>query len=220
MKTTDELKARVHELENELRLRDERIKELREEQTQHHELMTEMREWIEDKDALIESWIDVFEMQLGDSGAWQFDSSQSEIWTEHLVLIDKHNALLRDWNKFVGRYNSTVKPGTLGRPLAASPAQCTKVRQLREAGASLRAIAVETSLSMRTVRTILDKDMGKDQGSKRTKELRRKELDRQRAKAFRARNARREAIPQTVNELRKRATTLIKAAKGLGQIHR
>jgi len=217
MKTTDELKARVHELEDELRLRDERIKELREEQTQHHELMTEMREHLEDCKAALDNWIDVFDMQLDDSGNYIFDSRQSEIWTEHLALLDKHNALLREWNKFVGRFNSTVQPGTLGRPLAASPAQCSKVRQLWKTGASLRSIVTETSLSLRTVRTILDKDAGKDSVSKRTNELRRKELDRQRAKAFRARNARREAIPQTVTELRKRATTLIKAAKGLGQ---
>jgi hypothetical protein len=217
MKTTDELQNRIHQLEGDLRLRDERIKELREEQTQHHQLMTEMREWVEDKNALIESWIDVFDMQQNDSGAWIFDRRQSDLWNKYEEILDAYSTLIRNWNKFVGQYNSTVAPRALGRPLAASPTQCTKVLKLRKAGASLRAIVAETNLSLRTVRTILENDAGKDPVTKRTNELRRKELDRQRAKAFRARNARREAIPQTVTELRKRATALIKAAKGLGQ---
>ena len=211
------LQNRIYELEDKLRLRDEQIKHMRETETRHHELMTEMREWLEDQNALIESWIDVFGMEQGESGAWQFDASQSKLWTDHLDLHNEHMALVRQWNKFVGQFNATVMQRDVGRPLAASEAQCEQVRKMRKAGASLRAIVSETSLSIRTVRTILDKDAGNDPASKRTKVLRRKELNRQRAAAFRTRKARRDAIPKSVTELRARAADLIKAAKGLGK---
>jgi hypothetical protein len=217
MKTTSELQTRIAELEDQIRLRDERIKELREEQTQHHQLMTEMREHLEDRDAALDNWIDVFDMQLDDSGNYVFDRSQSELWSEHVALLYQHQGLVRNWNKFVGEYNGTVAPRDIGRPVAASKAQCDKVLKLKKAGASLRAIAAETNLSIRTVRTIVSKSDGTDIATKRMNELRRKELDRQRAAAFRARKARRDAIPKTVTETRARAAALIKAAKGLGK---
>jgi uncharacterized coiled-coil protein SlyX len=217
MKTTPELHTRIAELEAEIRLRDERIKELREEQTQHHQLMTEMRELVEDKAAIIDRWIDVFEMQIGDSGSWQFDRSQSDLWNAHEALHNEHTALVRKWNKFVGEYNGTVAPRDIGRPVAASKAQCDKVLKLKKAGASLRAIAAETNLSMRTVRTIVSKSDGTDIATKRTNELRRKELNRQRAAAFRARKARRDQIPKDIAEIKKRAAVLVAAAKGLGR---
>jgi hypothetical protein len=51
---------------------------------------------------------------------------------------------------------ATVRPRNVGRPLAASEAQCATVLKLHKAGTSLRAIAEETSLGLRTVRTIVD----------------------------------------------------------------
>lgn len=45
--------------------------------------------------------------------------------------------------------------GDVGRPLAATDAQCAEVRKLRKAEVSLRDIAERTGLGVRTVRTIL-----------------------------------------------------------------
>jgi transposase len=91
------------------------------------------------------------------------------------------------------------------------------VLKLKKSGSSLRAIAAETNLSLRTIRTIVSKADGTDAATKRTHELRRKELDRQRAAAFRARKSRRDQIPKDVTETLKRGETLINAAKGLGR---
>jgi hypothetical protein len=58
----------------------------------------------------------------------------------------------------VPRWNAVVAPRkkrAVGRPLAASDAQCRKVLKLAEAGKSLRAIMDEMNLGMQTVRTII-----------------------------------------------------------------
>jgi hypothetical protein len=59
---------------------------------------------------------------------------------------------VRDWNRFVANANG---PQPRGRPLHASDEQVQEVRQHRKTGASLRAIAAMTGLSLATVRTIL-----------------------------------------------------------------
>jgi Helix-turn-helix domain of resolvase len=53
----------------------------------------------------------------------------------------------------------------VGRPLAASEAQAATVTKLHKAGKSLRAIVDETSLSPRTVRTIVDASEAQFPGS-------------------------------------------------------
>jgi DNA-binding NarL/FixJ family response regulator len=53
-----------------------------------------------------------------------------------------------------------VAPKGIGRPLAASEAQQRQVLVMRKEGKSLRTIAAKTSLSPRTVRTIVGKVEG------------------------------------------------------------
>ena len=63
-------------------------------------------------------------MEMNTNGKWIFDSSQSELWNEHLEWLEKYIKLRADWNKFVGRYNAVVRePRAKGRPLHASQAQ-------------------------------------------------------------------------------------------------
>jgi hypothetical protein len=78
---------------------------------------------------------------------------------------------------------------------------------------SLRAIAEETSLTLRTVRTII----GRAQGTDRTtmKHLARIDPDRARAASWKARKRTRDALPKQINESLKTGRELIKAAKGL-----
>jgi DNA-binding NarL/FixJ family response regulator len=59
------------------------------------------------------------------------------------------------------------KPRNIGRPLAASIEQCNTVLRLHEQGCSLRGIADETNLSVRTIRTIVEKQDGADRASVR-----------------------------------------------------
>ena len=212
----NELRGRIEELEMDLRYRDDRIKELRQDNSRAFDLVAEMREQVEAGNELIESWKEAFDMELKEDGLWHFDVDQ--VMDGYESLNEKHNKLIRQWNKFVGDYNATVAPRGLGRPLQASDAQVKEVRKLRKAKASLRTIAEQTGLSVRTVRTIVGKDAGTDRTSKRTNHLRKREIDRLRAAEYRVRKRARDQLPKRITETLKRGEALVKAAKGLGDL--
>src|SRR5689334_7060425 len=159
--------ARIADLETELRRRDQKIKELTGERDEALELVDKMREHVEDGRRLIDQWIDVFEMKQNEAGDWMFDPHQSELWNRHGDLLKRYNQLVREWNKLVPKYNAAIKPRDRGRPLAASAAQQDDVLKRHKKGESLRAIASATSLSLRTVRSIIDKANGKARTGKR-----------------------------------------------------
>ena len=213
MTSMNELRARVEELEVDLRHRDEQIKELREERRRAVDLVDEMRDNIEDSNSLIDSWIDAFGLELGEDRTYTWP--RHRLVDQYSDLLEKYNKLVRKWNKFIGDYNRTVAPRGLGRPLEASDAQVKEVRKLRKAENSLRAIAAQTGLGLRTVRTIIDKDAGIGRIGKRTNLLRKREIDRLRAAEYRSRKRIRDQLPKRITETRKRGDELIKAAKGL-----
>ena len=213
MTSMKELRGRVEELEADLRYRDEQIKELREERRSAVDLVDEMREHVDDSNALIDSWIEVFRMEQNDDGAWVYKPSAAV--EDFNALFEKHEKMVRQWNRFVGDYNSTVAPRGLGRPLEASEAQVKNVRRLRKGKNSLRAIAAQTGLGLRTVRTIVDKDAGTGRIGKQTNLLRKREVDRLRVAEYRARKRTRDQLPKRITETRKHGEELAKAAKGL-----
>ncbi len=208
----NELRARIEELEVDLGHRDEQIKELRDERRRAVDLVDEMRDSIEDSNTLIDSWIEAFDLELRDGG---YSWNRHRLVDQYSDLLEKHNKLVREWNKFIGDYNRTVAPRNFGRPLEASEAQIKKVCQLHKAENSLRAIATKTSLGLRTVRTIVDKDAGTGRIGKRTNLLRKREIDRLRAAEHRSHKRIRDGLPKRITETRKRGEELIKAAKGL-----
>jgi hypothetical protein len=209
MATKNELKGEIERLES-------RVSELRADLSQANDLADEMREHVEDASHLIENWIEVFDMDLDDDDLWIFDPNQSRLWEAHKTLREEHSKLIRDWNKFAADYNSVVAPRSLGRPLQASDAQVKDVRKLRKKGVSLRRIAAETGLGLRTVRTVVEKDEGTGRTSKQTNLFRKRELDRLRAAEYRARKRGRDRLPKEINKTLKRGKELVKAAKGLG----
>src|SRR5439155_16090338 len=108
-------------------------------------------------------------------GSWSFRPWMQERSEYH----DKYMALLHKWNRTVTLFNAKIgQPSGTGRPLEASESQRAEVLRLRKAGASLRGIAEETNLGLRTVRTIIDRKHGTDRTSKRH-EIRRIEINRQ-----------------------------------------
>jgi Helix-turn-helix domain of resolvase len=218
MNTATDPKARIAELEDELKLRDEKIKELRKELEEARDLVDQMREHLEDSNGMIEQWIYAFDMTQNEAGHWTFAPAVSQMLHDLVHLIDHHEKLLRDWNRFVTKYNRAVAPQPLGRPLAASEAQVKDVLSRRKKGGSLRAIAVATNLSRSTVRTIVGKDQGTDRASKRANLLRKREFDRQRAADYRARKKARDLLPKEITETRKRGDELVRAVKGLGKL--
>ena len=128
-------------------------------------------------------------------------------------MVDKHNALVREWNRFVPEYNAMVRPRNVGRPLAASDAQVAEVLKLHKAGGSLRGIAEDTSLGLATVRTIVSQKDGTDRTT--VKHLERIAPDRAAAARWRARKRTRDALPKRINETLAKGRELVKEAKGL-----
>jgi Homeodomain-like domain len=59
------------------------------------------------------------------------------------------------------KYIALIAHRNIGRPLAASDAQRATVLKLHKAQHSLRSIAEDVNLSLRTVRTIIDKRDGR-----------------------------------------------------------
>jgi hypothetical protein len=204
----------TEQLQETIRQHEAKIKELRADLDEAHELIDQMREQIEDSNATFDNWIEAFDMVMNEKGEWT--------WHEGFLkgndsLQSKYGELLKNWNRFVSRYNAVIAPRPIGRPLAASEAQTKEVNRRRKAGESLRVIATAMNLSLATVRTIVGKAEGTDRATKRRKELRRIELDRLRAADYRRRKKLRDGLPARINAIRERGDELVKAAKGIGK---
>ena len=143
---------------------------------------------------MIESLKEAFAVQVTDE---RLSSWAEGICEKYDTLMEKHNELVNNWNKFVPRYNLTLAPTEIGRPLEASPAQCTRVLQLREAGTTMRVIAEETNLGFQTVRTII----GRKARSDRASACRLHKIDPEKATtdAWKARKRTRDAFPKRIN---------------------
>ncbi len=203
----------IADLEAELREKTDRLERALGELDEANALVDEMREWIEDQTGVIETWIEVFDMRHLEDGTWQWNDVEG--WEEAAKVIEEHQKLVRDWNKFVSEWNTTISPRYFGRRLEASEAQVDEVRHLRKKGISIRKIAAEKSLSVRTVRTILDRGTAKERT--RTNELRRQHYDKMGAAHFKAKKRGHDELPKRINRLLKDGAALVKAAKGLGK---
>ena len=173
-------------------------------------LVGEMREHAEDRSGLIASWIEAFDMVQNPDGSWSwgpFIERQND-------LVGRYRDLVRAWNRMAAKYNAVVWPRNVGRPMAASEAQVAEVRKLHKAGRSLRWIAAETSLGLRTVRTVVERIDGRDRTT--VKQLQRIDPDRKLEASWRARKRVRDGLPKRINDTLANGRELVKAAKGLG----
>jgi hypothetical protein len=163
------LRDRITDLEREVRLKDERIAELKDEIDEGRELIRRMEEHVQERDEYLERFITTFGMELSDDNKWTW----GPFINEHNALVDNYNDLIVRYNKLVRDFNRfAVLPQPVGRPLGASEAQAEHVLKLRKRGESLRGIADATNLPLWTVRTIIDKLDGTD----RTTALHRRRL--------------------------------------------
>jgi hypothetical protein len=204
----DEAGRRIAELEDELKRRDRRIEELKADLDESRALVHRMSEHVEDRSGIIDAWIEGFEMVLSDDGEW----TTSPFLKYHDEIVDKYGKLLRKWNKFVPEYNAAILKRNVGRPLAASEAQQADVLKRHKRGESLRSIADDMSLGLRTVRTIVDRADGVDRTT--AKHLAR--IKPEDMAAWKSRKRTRDALPRRVNALLKDKADLLKEAKGLG----
>jgi hypothetical protein len=199
---------RIGDLEDALKDKERRVEELREERDKQAELIAELREQLEECSAQIDRWIEAFDMVQGDDGAWQWApglAADRDKWFSKFVELRSR------WNKFVGEYNAAVAPRNMGRPLQASEAQGLKVLQRHHAGESIRSIAENMELSVRTVRTIIDKRNGVDRATL----ARLQRIAPDKFAEARTRRSIKEiaALPKRTNANLKRNAELIKAAK-------
>ena len=202
-----EAERRIAELEDEIKQRDRRVEELKREVDEGRDMIRRMEEHVEDRGNLIDSWIEAFDMRLDDDGVWKWRAS----FAEGLEWYEKYLALLKEWNKSVAEFNATIRPRNVGRPLAASKAQCVDVLKRRKRGESLQHIVDETNLSMQTVRTIIDKKDGVDRTTgKHLQRIKPEDMA-----AWKARKRTRDALPRRINALLKDKADLLKEAKGL-----
>jgi hypothetical protein len=204
----DDDKSRIADLEDELRQRDRRISELKGELESERDLTHRLAEQVQASSDTIEAWKHCFEMVPNEEGVWEWQHAfaQGREWYE------KYKLLLREWNQFVPQYNAAVRKRNVGRPLAASDAQCANVRRLHKAGKSLRHIADETNLGVATVRTIVGQANGTDRST--IKHLSRIDPERARARAWQAKLQQRNALPKRIHELQKSGAKLRKEVKG------
>ena len=70
---------RIRELEDALKEAERRVAEMRAERDQAFELVEQMKEHVSDVDALIDSWIEAFEMQLSEDGKQARDALPESI---------------------------------------------------------------------------------------------------------------------------------------------
>jgi hypothetical protein len=199
---------RVRELEDAIKQRDARIQELRDEIDEQRDLINRLREHADDYVNSIEAWKESFGMTMTEDGKWTW----APFWNGHGELIDAYNDLVRQWNKYLPRING--EPRNVGRPLAASEAQCVQVLKLHKGGVSLRAIVDETNLGLRTVRTIIDQKRGTD----RTTRKHRGRIDPSGVVTTWKRQKRTgQYLPKRAQAVAEAGAELIKEAKGLGR---
>jgi transposase len=196
---------RIVKLEDDLKQRDRRIADLRQELDEARDLVHRMEEHADDYTNVIEQWKEAFGMvDTGNGWTWE------PFWNEHNRLVDDYIDLVRRWNKVVPLLNQN----SVGRPLAASEVQQRQVLKLHKAGKSLRSIAEDMNLGLSTVRTIVDKKDGTD----RTTSKHRSRIDI--APLLREHKIRRRAadrLPQRAQAIAEEGRKLIREAKGLGR---
>lgn len=193
---------------DQLRQRDRLIADLRREQDEAADLIRRLREHAEDYVASIESWRETFDMELTDDG-W----SWKPFWDKHWMLVGDWNDLVKRWNKAVPILDAGMQD--VGRPLAASEAQVATVLKLHNQGKSLRWIVDETSLTLRTVRTIVDRKRGVDRATKARRQ--KIEIDKFQRAHLKAQKRTGDALPKRVEALVETGNALVTEAKGLGR---
>ena len=153
---------RITDLEREVRFRDDRIRELKDELDGERDVIRRMEEHLREHDEYLESFITTFGLTLNNDGAW----TNGEFINEHHALVDQFDDLRIRYNKLVGTFNRNIaRVQPVGRPVAASEAQQAQIIKHHKAGKSPRWIAEEMTLSRRTVTTVIGKLDGTDRTS-------------------------------------------------------
>ena len=207
---------RIHELEDELKADKQRNDELREEVNELNALIEGLREQAEEHHEAMSRWQAAFGMvpikertdnEGGKYVTWQWEEDHTI--AENIRLREKYNKLVTD-------YNRRFVPGDVGRPLGATEAQIAQVLKLHKEGVPYRLIVDEVKpISLQTVRTIIGREKRADRTTK--KRASKYMPDKAEATTLKWRKREFEDIPKQVTKLLKTGEELIKQAKGLGK---
>jgi hypothetical protein len=203
----NEHEQRIADLEHELKIKDKRIAELKNELDNANDLVRRFEELARDRDAYLENFITTFGLELNDSGEWENGEcirDQKRTVGAYRDLVIRYNKLVSIWNR------STASSRPVGRPLAASDAQQAQIIKHRKDGKSERWIAEEMTLSRRTVTTVINRHSTKD---RTTAQHRRKLAIEPSVKDWRV--AARDRLPKEATKLFRKSGELLKEAKGL-----
>src|SRR5215813_14261414 len=105
-----ELERRIGVLEDELKQRDARIRELRADLNKAEGLITEEREHVESANALIDSWIEAFAMVQDENGKWTY----AQWFDDAAQCRDLYLDLVKKWNRHVTTFNNTIVRRNVG----------------------------------------------------------------------------------------------------------
>jgi hypothetical protein len=200
----------LHQLEDDLKAAEMRVAEMRAERDEAYELVEQVREQIEQRREQTAQWKEAFQMEQDENGEWG-----CAIVQRYDAKCVEYADLLKDWNRFVPEYNAAIKPRQIGRPLNASVAQCAEVLKLHKARTSLRDIADDTNLSLRTVRTIIGRSDRTDRTT--VKRLQRLIPDRAAANTEKALKRARDTLLKDIAPLDAETEAVLKEIKGLGK---
>ena len=140
-----DLKDRVHDLKD-------RAAEARDESDAYREELVSALDTIENYHAFL--------LEPAEEDGF-VQSRLGTIIDEYNSLAGEYNKLLRKHQRLVSDWNRRLTPPVPGRPIEASDDQQDEVRKLRKKGRSLRGIALDSGLSLKTVRTIVSHMTGK-----------------------------------------------------------
>jgi chromosome segregation ATPase len=147
---------RIAELEDELKIAQQRLVEVKQERDDANATVAQMLEHLQEYREIMERWRMTFGMIEISPGTWRWEANH--LISENLKLANKNLELANEnyklWCRFV--------PRDIGRPLAASEAQVVQVLKLRKEGTPLRLIVDETGLGLQTVRTIIGRESRSD----------------------------------------------------------
>ena len=164
-------KATIGELEDDVKRLTKRLDDIRCEHDETVALVSIQCETLALQEDALQNWrdqIDVFfwveaikdPKASRKEYADRFEALLAKAIKDRKEYADRYEALLAKWNAFVPEYNEVVaqKKRNFGRPPAASNAQAARDQ-------SLRSIAEDINIGVRSVRTIIDKKDGVDRAT-------------------------------------------------------
>ena len=146
-------KATIGELEDDVKRLTKRLDDIRCEHDETVALVSIQCEALALQEDALQNWRDQIDVFFWVEAIKDAEASRKE-------YADRYEALLAKWNAFVPEYNEVVaqKKRNFGRPPAASNAQAARDQ-------SLRSIAEDINIGVRTLRTIIDKKDGVDRAT-------------------------------------------------------